>query len=74
MDLGAELRDAVEYCKNWTSRAARRRAEIFGHGENHYAALNMAYSRATGLRDSLSTPDQYRTKGDWMKRSFIAWS
>ncbi|MGD9934098.1 MAG: DEAD/DEAH box helicase [Dehalococcoidia bacterium] len=73
VDLGAELREAVEYCKTWTSRAARRRAELNGPGENHYAALNLAYSRATGLRGALSTPDQYRAKGDWMKRQFTAW-
>lgn len=74
VDLGAELREAVEYCKTWTSRAARRRAEVVGPGENHYAALNLAYSRATGLRGALSTPEQYRAKGDWMKRQFSAWA
>jgi superfamily II DNA or RNA helicase len=70
VDLATELREAVEYCKLWTSRAARRRAEVRGHGENHFAALNLAFARETGLRGALATPAQYRAKGDWMRRQY----
>jgi superfamily II DNA or RNA helicase len=72
VDLAAELRDAVEYCKLWTNRAARRRREKFGATENHHAALNFAYARETGMRGALATPEQYRAKGDWMRRQFLA--
>jgi superfamily II DNA/RNA helicase len=70
VDLASELREAVEYCKAWTSRAARRRAEVRGQSENHFASLNLAYARDTGMRGALATPAQYRAKGDWMRRQF----
>lgn len=68
VDLAAELREAVEHCTTWTNRAARERARLRGPGENHHAALHLAYARETGRRGALSTPAQYRAKGDWMKR------
>ncbi|MCK9519993.1 MAG: hypothetical protein M0R74_13355, partial [Dehalococcoidia bacterium] len=71
VDLAGEMRDAVEYCKLWTNRAARRRAEIRGKGENHHAQLNLAYARETGRRGTLSTPQEYLHKGDWMKRIYL---
>lgn len=71
VDLQAELQEAIDYCKLWTSRAARERARRFGSGENHFAALNAAYARETGQRGSLSTASEYRRKGDWMKRKYL---
>lgn len=71
VDLAAEMRDAVEYCKTWTNRAARRRAEVRGPGENHHAVLNLAYARETGRRGALAGPAEYRAKGDWMKRQYM---
>lgn len=71
VDLAGEMRDAIEYCKLWTNRAARRRAEIRGPGENHFAALNLAYARETGRKGTLSTPQEYLHKGDWMKRAYL---
>jgi superfamily II DNA/RNA helicase len=72
VDLHAELREAIEYCKTWTNRAARARAERRGPGENHHAALNLQYARESGRRGSLNTPAEYRTRGDWMKRQYSA--
>ncbi|MGE5596479.1 MAG: DEAD/DEAH box helicase [Hyphomicrobiales bacterium] len=74
VNLAAEMREAVEYCKTWTNRAARRRAELRGPGENHHAALNLAYARETGRKGSLATPEEYRAKGDWMKRQYLLMS
>lgn len=72
LDLAAELREAVAYCKAWTNRAARLRGERLGHGENHHAALNVAYARESGRRGALETPAEYLAKGDWMKRAYLA--
>ena len=67
VDIAGELQDAIEYCRTWTNRAARERAKRHGAGENHHAALNLAYARETGRKGTLSTPAEYRHKGDWMK-------
>lgn len=69
-DIAGELQEAIEYCKTWTNRAARERARRRGRGENHHAALNLAYGRVTGKRGTLATPAEYRAKGDWMKRRY----
>ncbi len=71
IDLGAEMQEAVEYCKVWTNRAAKERARHQGPGENHHAALNLAYGRTSGRKGSLSTASEYRAKGDWMKRRYL---
>jgi hypothetical protein len=71
VDLAAEIQDAIDYCKTWTNRAARERALRFGPGDNHHAALNLAYGRDTGRKGTLSTPEAYRHKGDWMKRRYL---
>lgn len=71
IDLRAELQDAIDYCRLWTSRAARERERRFGKGENHFAVLNAAYARETGQRGTLSTATEYRRKGDWMKRKYL---
>jgi len=71
VDLRAELQDAIDYCRLWTSRAARERERRFGKGENHFAILNAAYARETGQRGTLSTAAEYRRKGDWMKRKYL---
>jgi hypothetical protein len=71
VDLAAEMQDAIEYCKTWTNRAAKERARVRGGLENHHAALNLAYSRESGRKGSLSTPAEYRAKGDWMKRQYL---
>ena len=71
VDLGAEMQDAVEYCKVWTNRAAKERARKMGPAENHHAALNLAYGRTSGRKGSLSTPAEYMAKGDWMKRRYM---
>lgn len=71
VDLAAEMQDAVEYCKVWTNKAAKERARRHGTGENHHAALNLAYGRTSGRKGSLSTPSAYRAKGDWMKRRYL---
>lgn len=70
VDIAGELQDAIEYCRTWTNRAARERGKRHGHGENHHAALNLAYGRETGRKGTLSTPAEYRHKGDWMKRRY----
>ena len=70
VDLAAELREAIEYCKTWTNRAARERAARSRTTENHHAALNLAYARETGKRGALRTSAEYRAKGDWMKRQY----
>ena len=72
VDLHAELRTAIEYCRTWTNRAARARAGRVGALENHHAALNLAYARETGRKGALSAPEEYLTKGDWMKRQYSA--
>ncbi len=71
IDLQAELQEAIEYCKTWTARAARERARRFGTRENHFAVLNAAFARETGRRGTLTTPAEYRRKGDWMKRKYL---
>lgn len=70
VDLDRELREAIEYCRAWTNRAAKARAKLRGPGENHFAALNLAYGQATGKRGQLRTAAEYRAKGDWMKRRY----
>ena len=70
VDLAGDLRAAVEYCRTWTNRAARARGRLGPPGENQHAWLNMAYSRETGVRGTLSTAEAYRRKGDWMKRRY----
>lgn len=69
-DIATELQEAISYCTTWTNRAARERARRSGPGENHYAALNLAYGREANRRGALSTPAEYRHKGDWMKRRY----
>ena len=69
-DIAGEMQEAVEYCRTWTNRAARERGRKLGGGDNHHAALNLAYGRSTGRKGSLSTPAEYRAKGDWMKRRY----
>ncbi|MBN9494358.1 DEAD/DEAH box helicase family protein [bacterium] len=69
-DIAGELQEAIDYCKTWTNRAARERAKRQGRGENHHAALNLAYTRASGKRGTLATVAEYRAKGDWMKRRY----
>lgn len=71
VDIAAELQEAIEYCRSWTNRAARERAKRLGQGENHHAALNLAYARESGRKGTLSTPAEYRHKGDWMKRRYL---
>lgn len=71
VDLAGELQEAIEYCRTWTNRAARERAKRLGHGENHHAALNLAYARESGRKGTLATPAEYRHKGDWMKRRYL---
>ncbi|MCC6388123.1 MAG: DEAD/DEAH box helicase family protein [Dehalococcoidia bacterium] len=70
VDLAGEMRDAIEYCKTWTNRAAKERARRRGPVENHHAALNLSYARETGKRGALRTASEYRAKGDWMKRQY----
>jgi hypothetical protein len=72
VDLAGEMRDAIEYCKSWTNRAAKQRAVRRGGGENHHAALNLAYARESRKMGALSTAAEYRAKGDWMKRQYTA--
>lgn len=71
VDLAGELQSAVEYCRTWTNRAAKERTRRLGTRENHHAALNSAYARDTGRKGSLSTPSEYRQKGDWMKHRYM---
>lgn len=71
VDLAGELQQAIEYCRVWTNRAARARGQKYGDRENHHAALNLAYGRATGRRGALATAAEYRHKGDWMKRRYL---
>jgi hypothetical protein len=71
IDIAGELQEAVEYATLWTNRAAKERARKLGHRDNHHAALNLAYGRATGRRGALSTPAEYRARGDWMKRRYM---
>jgi len=71
VDIEGELREAIEYCKTWTNRAARERARRLRRQENQHAILNAEYARETGQRGSLATADDYRRKGDWMKRKYL---
>lgn len=71
IDIAGELTEALEYCKTWTNRAARERARRVGGSENHHAALNLAYAKVSGKKGALSTPSEYRAKGDWMKRKYM---
>ncbi|MFN8616181.1 MAG: DEAD/DEAH box helicase family protein [Dehalococcoidia bacterium] len=71
VDIHAELAEAIEYCRTWTNRAARERSRRAAQGENQHAALNLAYSRESGKKGSLSTAAEYRAKGDWMKRKYL---
>ncbi len=72
VDLHAELRTSIEYCRTWTNRAAKARAGRLGPLENHHAALNLAYARETGRKGALNAPAEYQAKGDWMKRQYSA--
>jgi superfamily II DNA or RNA helicase len=71
IDIAHEMQESVEYCRTWTNRAARERAKRAGRGENAHAALNLAYAKVTGRRGALSTPAEYRAKGDWMKQKYM---
>jgi superfamily II DNA/RNA helicase len=71
VDIAGELQSAIEYCRTWTNRAARERARRFGHAENHHATLNSLYGRDAGRKGTLSTPEEYRHKGDWMKAAYL---
>ena len=71
VDLHGELQEALEYCKTWTNRAAAERRRRAPGAENHHAALNLAYSRDSGRKGTLSTAAEYRAKGDWMKRKYL---
>jgi superfamily II DNA or RNA helicase len=71
IDVHTELLEAIEYCRSWTNRAARERSRSAGSAQNHHAALNVSYGRETGKRGSLSTANEYRAKGDWMKRKYL---
>lgn len=71
VDIHAELTEAIDYCRAWTNRAARERSRRAGAGENHHAALNLAFSRENGKKGALSTAAEYRSKGDWMKRKYL---
>ncbi len=71
VDIYAELQAAIEYSKTWTNRAARERSKRIPAADNHHAALNLAYSRESGKKGTLSTAAEYRAKGDWMKRKYM---
>ncbi len=71
VDIHGELQAAIEYCKTWTNRAAAERRRRAPGAENHHAALNLAYSRDSGRKGTLSTAVEYRAKGDWMKRKYL---
>ncbi len=71
IDLATELQEAIAHCRTWTNRAAKERARRYGRGDNHHASLNLAYGRESGRKGSLSTPQEYRAKGDWMKRRYL---
>jgi superfamily II DNA or RNA helicase len=71
VDVYGELQDAIEYCKTWTNRAAAERRRRAPSADNHHAALNLAYSRESGRKGTLSTAAEYRAKGDWMKRKYV---
>lgn len=72
VDIDAELRDAIRFCTDWTNRAARERGRRLGAAVNHHRELNAMYGRATGQRGTLSTPDEYRAKGEWMKAQYVS--
>ena len=69
-DIAGELKEAIDYCRAWTNRAARERARRYGPADNHHASLNLAYARESGRKGTLGTPAEYRAKGDWMKRRY----
>lgn len=71
IDIASEMQEAVEYCKTWTNRAAKERAKRVRGRENHHATLNSAYAKVTGKKGALSTPAEYRAKGDWMKKKYL---
>lgn len=71
VDIDAELREAIRFCTDWTNRAARERARHMGNTTNHYQYLNAQYGKATGKRGALSTPEEYRAKGEWMKARYL---
>ena len=71
VDIYGELQEAIEYCKTWTNRAAAERRRRVPSADNHHAALNLAYSRESGRKGTLSTAAEYRAKGDWMKRKYV---
>ena len=71
VDIDAELREAIRFCTDWTNRAARERARQVGRSSNHHRELNGLYGKATGKRGTLSTPEEYRAKGDWMKARYL---
>ncbi|MGK2966570.1 MAG: DEAD/DEAH box helicase [Tepidiformaceae bacterium] len=73
VDIEEELREAVDYCRSWTNRAARERGRRYGGAENAHAALNAEYARESGRRGTLATAAEYREKGDWMKRRYLAY-
>ena len=70
VDLHAEIREAIDYCKTWTNRAARARGGLLGARENHHATLNLLYAKESGKKGALNAPEEYRAKGDWMRRQF----
>lgn len=69
-DIAAELKQAVDFCRLWTNRAAKERSRKFGNAQNHHAALNLGYGQASGKRGALATAAEYRAKGEWMKRQY----
>ena len=71
IDIAGEMQEAIEYCRTWTNRAAKERGRKSRGRENHHAALNAAYAAQTGRKGTLSTPGEYRAKGDWMKRKYM---
>lgn len=70
VDLDRELNDAIRFCTDWTNRAARARAAKLGTRDNHHKVLNAIYGKLSGKRGALSTPDEYRRKGEWMKKQY----
>lgn len=71
VDIDAELKEAIRFCTEWTNRAARERARRMGPSANHHRELNGLYGKVTGKRGTLSTPEEYRAKGQWMKARYL---
>ena len=71
VDIDGELNEAIRFCTEWTNRAARERARRMGYGVNHHQHLNGLYGQLTGKRGRLSTPEEYRAKGEWMKARYL---